>query len=155
MTIKEEFGEFKGLKVLLVGDIKHSRVAHSNIKIMERLGMEVITAGPESFKDEEFRFEKLDDMIPEVDIIMLLRIQFERHNNEMNLTKEEYNKQYGLTLKRVEKMKENSIIMHPAPFNRNLEISDEVVECNKSRIFKQMQNGVFVRMALIEKVLGN
>lgn len=151
MTIKEEFGDFKNLKVLIVGDIKHSRVAHSNIKVMERLGMKVYTAGPEKFKDSNLEFVELDKMIEEADVIMLLRIQFERHQDEMKISKKEYNQKYGMTIERMKKMKANAIIMHPAPFNRNLEISNEVVECKKSRIFKQMENGVFVRMAMIEK----
>jgi len=86
---------------------------------------------------------------------MLLRVQFERHNNQFTLTKEEYLNQYGLTIEKVNRMKKNAIIMHPAPFNRNMEISDDVVECRKSKIFEQMKNGVFVRMALINRVLNN
>ena len=84
---------------------------------------------------------------------MLLRVQFERHTESMKITKEDYHKQYGLTMDKVNKMKENAIIMHPAPFNRGLEIADEVVECEKSRIYKQMTNGVYVRMAAISMVL--
>ncbi len=155
MTIKEEFGKFEGLKVLIIGDIKHSRVAHSNIKVMERLGMEVYTSGPEEFKDEDFKFVNYEEMLPKVDVVMLLRIQFERLEKEMSMTKEKYNNLYGININRVKQMKENAIIMHPAPFNRNVEISDDVVECEKSRIFKQMQNGVFVRMAMIEKALND
>ena len=86
---------------------------------------------------------------------MLLRIQHERHENEMNMTKEEYHEKFGLNMERVNKMKEHAIIMHPAPFNRNVEIADDVVECSKSRIFKQMENGVFVRMAMLYKALEN
>lgn len=152
-TIKEEFGHFEGLKVLIVGDIKHSRVAHSNIKVMERLGMKVYTSGPEEFKDENLEFVNFDEYLPKVDIVMLLRIQLERHSEEMKIDKNEYNKKYGLNKENVNKMKENAIIMHPAPFNRNVEITDDVVECSKSRIFKQIENGVFVRMAMIEKAL--
>lgn len=85
---------------------------------------------------------------------MLLRVQHERHENKMQIKEEEYNKKYGLNKNRVNKMKEKAIIMHPAPFNRNVEITDDIVECSKSRIFKQVQNGVFVRMALINMVLG-
>ena len=155
MTIKEEFGKFEGLKVLIIGDIKHSRVAHSNIKVMERLGMEVYTSGPEEFKDEDLKFVNYEEMLPKVDVVMLLRIQFERLEKEMSMTKEKYNNLYGINMNRVNQMKENAIIMHPAPFNRNVEISDDVVECEKSRIFKQMQNGVFVRMAMVEKVLNS
>ena len=84
---------------------------------------------------------------------MLLRVQFERHTEDMQLTKEEYHRQYGLTMERVNNMKENAIIMHPAQFNRGIEIADDVVECEKSRIYKQMTNGVFVRMASISMVL--
>lgn len=153
-TIKEEFGHFEGLKVLIVGDIKHSRVAHSNIKVMERLGMKVYTSGPEEFKDEELEFVNFDEYLPQVDVVMLLRIQLERHNEKINIDAKSYNKKYGLNAENVSKMKEKAIIMHPAPFNRNVEISDDVVECSKSRIFKQIENGVFVRMAMIEKVLN-
>ena len=94
-----------------------------------------------------------ETIIPKVDVVMLLRVQHERHETGMTLTKEQYHAQYGLNKQRVDQMKENAIIMHPAPFNRNVEIADDVVECEKARIFKQMQNGVFVRMALIHKVL--
>lgn len=153
-TIKEEFGHFEGLKVLIVGDIKHSRVAHSNIKVMERLGMKVYTSGPEEFKDEELEFVNFDEYLPQVDVVMLLRIQLERHNEKINIDAKTYNEKYGLNVENVSKMKEKAIIMHPAPFNRNVEISDDVVECSKSRIFKQIENGVFVRMAMIEKVLS-
>lgn len=153
-TIKEEFGYFEGLKVLIVGDIKHSRVAHSNIKVMERLGMKVYTSGPEEFKDEELEFVNFDEYLPQVDVVMLLRIQLERHNEKINIDAKSYNKKYGLNVENVSKMKEKAIIMHPAPFNRNVEISDDIVECSKSRIFKQIENGVFVRMAMIEKVLS-
>ena len=72
----------------------------------------------------------------------------------MKIDKNEYNKKYGLNKENVNKMKENAIIMHPAPFNRNVEITDDVVECSKSRIFKQIENGVFVRMAMIERALS-
>lgn len=153
LTIKRQFGKFEGLKIAIVGDIKHSRVAHSNIKIMERLGMTVYTSGPEEFKEEGFNFVELDKIIDEVDIVMLLRVQHERHESLMHLSLEEYHRNYGLNMERVNKMKDNAIIMHPAPFNRGVEIADDVVECSKSRIFEQMRNGVFVRMALIQKAL--
>lgn len=153
-TIKEEFGHFEGLKVLIVGDIKHSRVAHSNIKVMERLGMEVYTSGPEVFRDPDLEFVDFEEYLPKVDVVMLLRIQLERHENDLNINKEEYNQKYGLNDENIKKMKESAIIMHPAPFNRNVEISDNVVESSKSRIFKQMENGVFVRMAMIEKAFS-
>ncbi len=154
LTIRQEFGKFEGLKVVIVGDIKHSRVAHTNFKVMQRLGMEVYTSGPEEYREEGFNFVEFDEIIGKVDVVMLLRVQHERHSEKMSETIEEYHNAYGLNKKRVEQMKDRSIIMHPAPFNRNVEIADDVVECEKSRIFKQVQNGVFVRMALINMVLG-
>lgn len=153
LTIKQEFGSFKGLKVVIVGDIVHSRVAHSNFEVMQRLGMEVYTSGPLEYKEEGFNYIDFDEILPQVDIVMLLRVQHERHNEDMQITKEEYHQKYGLTKEKVAKMKENAIIMHPAPFNRGVEIADDVVECEKSRIFKQMENGVYTRMALLHMVM--
>ena len=154
MTIYEEFGFFKGLKCCIVGDISHSRVAHTNIEVMERLGMEVYISGPEEYNDGSAKYLNFDEAIEYCDVIMLLRVQFERHSEKMQITKEEYHQKYGLTMERVNKMKKNAIITHPAPFNRGLEIADDVVECKRSRIFKQMSNGVFVRMSVLVHALG-
>lgn len=154
LTIRQEFGKFEGLSIAIVGDIKHSRVAHSNIDVMRRLGMKVYISGPEEFREDGYDFIELDEVIDKVDIVMLLRVQNERHTNLMKLSKEEYHTSYGLNMKRVNLMKENAIIMHPAPFNRNVEIADDVVECSKSRIFKQVENGVYVRMAMIDMALN-
>lgn len=153
LTIRQEFGHFDGLKVCIVGDIIHSRVAHTDIEVMERLGMEVYTSGPDEFKEEGFNYIDFDKAIKEMDVIMLLRIQHERLSSEMIMSKEDYNKQFGLNKDRVRAMKPSAIIMHPAPFNRGVEIDDDCVECEKSRIFKQMSNGVFVRMAAVERSL--
>ena len=153
MTIYEEYGKFEGLKCCIIGDISHSRVAHTNIEVMERLGMEVYISGPEEYNDGSAKYLDLDTALKEMDVIMLLRVQFERHNEKMSISKEEYHSKYGITMDRVNMMKENAIILHPAPFNRGIEIADEVVECQKSRIFKQMTNGVYTRMAVISRVL--
>ena len=153
MTIYEEFGHFEGLKCCIVGDIAHSRVAHTNIEVMQRLGMDVYVSGPEEFYDGTATYLPLEDAIKTCDVIMLLRVQFERHEEKMKISKEDYHLQYGLTMDRVNKMKENAIIMHPAPFNREVEIADSVAECEKSRIYKQMTNGVYTRMAVISMVL--
>lgn len=153
-TIQEEFGEFKGLTAVIVGDIAHSRVAHSNIRIMERLGMNVYISGPKEYSEQNLHFVELDEIIPKADILMFLRIQHERHEEDnLGISKEEYNKNYGLNIERVKMMKEKSIIMHPAPFNRNIEITDEVIDCPKSRICNQMENGVYVRMAILNNFL--
>ena len=90
MTIREEFGHFEGLKIVIVGDIIHSRVAHSNFEIMQRLGMEIYTSGPREFEEAGYNYVDFDSILPEVDIVMLLRLQHERHQNLMKLSKEEY-----------------------------------------------------------------
>ena len=153
MTIKEEFNTFKGIKVAVIGDIKHSRVAHTNIEVMERLGMECYISGPKEYEDDAYRFIDFEMALKTMDVIMLLRIQHERHLSESAMSPEEYHIAYGLTNERVSLMKDEAIILHPAPFNRNVEIADDVVECSKSRIFKQMRNGVYIRMALLLRSL--
>ena len=153
MTIYEEYGKFEGLKCCIIGDIAHSRVAHTNIEVMERLGMEVYISGPEEFNDGSAKYITVDEAIKTCDVIMLLRVQFERHTEKMGMSVEEYHKTYGLTMERVNQMKEHAIIMHPAPVNRGVELADEVVECEKSRIVKQMTNGVYIRMGVISQIL--
>ena len=157
MTIVQEFGDVKGLKVAIVGDIKHSRVANSNAHTLRRLGAKVFFSGPREWFDEgslmNGTYMDLDALIPEVDVLMMLRIQHERHNEKVNLKPEDYLKKYGLTKEREARMKPNAIIMHPAPINRGVEIDNDLVECERSRIFKQMKNGVFARMAILKKVL--
>ncbi|HAX73008.1 MAG TPA: aspartate carbamoyltransferase [Firmicutes bacterium] len=154
LTIYQEFGSFENLKIAIVGDIVHSRVAHTNIEVMRRLGMDVYLVAPEQFQEEGYTWHDIDAVLEEMDIIMLLRVQHERHDKGMNLTKEQYHQQYGLTVKREKQMKERAIIMHPAPFNRDVEIASDVVECSRSRIFKQMENGVYVRMAVLNRSLN-
>lgn len=151
LTIYDEFGHFEGIKVLIVGDILHSRVAHGNVKIMERLGMECKIAGPKEFLDSTAEVVDFDKGLKEADVVMMLRIQRERDAKLNSLTDDEYLSQYGLTKERVCMMKDNAIIMHPAPFNRGVELANEVVECSKSRIFKQIENGVYARCAILKR----
>ncbi len=153
MTIYEEFGKFEGLKCCIIGDIAHSRVAHTNIEVMKRLGMEVYISGPEEYNDGSAPYINIEEAINTCDVIMLLRVQFERHTEKMGMSVEEYHKTYGLTMDRVNQMKDHAIIMHPAPVNRGVEIADDVVECSKSRIVKQMTNGVYIRMGVISQIL--
>jgi aspartate carbamoyltransferase catalytic subunit len=159
LTIHQEFGEFAGLKIAIVGDISHSRVARSNADLLTRLGAEVIFSGPAEWFDNRSlnssRFTPIDEAIKEVDVVMLLRVQNERHQKKGSYTAAEYHQQFGLTLAREKQMKEHSIIMHPAPVNRNVEIADSLVECKRSRIFKQMENGVYVRMAVLKRSIEN
>lgn len=153
LTIRQEFGKFEGLKCCICGDISHSRVAHTNFEVMRRLGMEVVTSGPDMFMEEGMNFEPFETALKTSDIVMMLRVQHERHDGSVQFDKDEYHKNFGLTAENVAMMKENAIIMHPAPFNRGVEIADDVVECDKARIFKQMSNGVFVRMAVLKRAV--
>ena len=148
VTIYEQFNKFDNLNIAIVGDILHSRVAHGNLKVMERLGMNTCISGPKEFMDNSSKFIPFKDAISEMDIIMLLRIQRER-NAKKSMSDSEYLENYGLTMDKVNAMKKDAIIMHPAPFNRNVEIADDVVECPKSKIFTQMNNGVYARCSIL------
>ena len=157
MTIHQEFGKFKGLKIGIVGDVKHSRVANSNAVALRKMGAKVYFSGPEKWFDEgaiiNGTYLSIDDLVKEVDVLMLLRIQHERHDEKMKISLNNYHKKFGLTLEREKTMKENAIIMHPAPINRGVEIHDDLVESPRSRIFQQMRNGVFARMAILKDAL--
>ena len=157
MTIYQEFGKFKGLKIGIVGDVKHSRVANSNAQALRKLGAKVYFSGPEKWFDEgtiiNGTYQSINELVKEVDVLMLLRIQHERHGEKMKITLDNYHKKFGSTKEREKKMKKNAIIMHPAPINRGVEIDDDLVECKRSRIFKQMENGVFARMAILYTAL--
>jgi aspartate carbamoyltransferase catalytic subunit len=155
-TIYQEFKQLQGIKIAICGDIKHSRVAGSLMVAAEKFGMNLFLCGPETLvpkSNKPFIQEaNFDDIIPQVDAIMMLRIQLERHES-LELNREDYFRQFGLTVKRVERMRKDAIILHPGPFNRDVEIADEMVEHPQSRIFKQMSNGVYTRMAILEWAL--
>lgn len=153
-TIFEHFHHIEGLKVCIIGDILHSRVANSDYQALKMFGADVVFSGPEEFKREGFPFVDIDTAIAQSDVVMLLRIQFERLNLPMTITKEEYHENFGLTLKRYKTMKKDSIIMHPAPVNRGIEIDSSLVESEKSVIFRQMTNGVYVRKAALKRAFG-
>ncbi|WP_071459381.1 aspartate carbamoyltransferase catalytic subunit [Bacillus massilinigeriensis] len=160
LTIRQEFGSFKGLNIAIIGDTLHSRVARSNADLLTRLGANVVFSGPEEWFDKDrmpegSRFVQVDEAIVDADVVMLLRIQHERHDGSEKFDPKEYHAKYGLTVEREAKMKPGSIIMHPAPINRGVEIADCLVEVDRSRIFKQMENGVYVRMAVLKRALEN
>ncbi len=154
LTIYQEFNTFENIKVVIIGDVSHSRVAHSNQDAITRLGGCVKFSGPEEWMDDKENYMPIDEAVAWADVVMLLRIQHERHAESMKMSKEEYKEKYGLTYARLNMMKEHAIIMHPAPVNRGVEIEEDLVEHEKSRIFKQMQNGVLVRKAMIKKVFN-
>lgn len=154
LTIMQEFGKIEGLKIGIVGDVKHSRVANSGAGLFRRLGAKVYFSGPEFWFDEGMlvngTYMQFDNLVKEVDVLILLRIQHERHERSFNFRSEDYLKKFGLTKEREAMMKPTAIVMHPAPINRGVEIDSDLVECKRSRIFKQMQNGVFARMAVLK-----
>lgn len=159
LTIKQEFQNLEGLTVAIIGDIEHSRVARSTCFGLVTLGANVIFSGPECFRPQDTDLVQtstwlsVPEAIRQADVVMMLRVQGERHSNDINVTTADYLQQYGLTKEREKLMKSHAIIMHPAPVNRGVEIDASLVESPRSRIFKQVQNGVGVRMAVLEKIM--
>lgn len=157
MTIYEEYGHFDGLKIAIIGDLKHSRVAKSNMHMLKRLGAEVLFSGPTEWIDDSFKeygqYAAVDDVVCEADVIMLLRVQHERHESYNDALIATYLDQYGINELREKKMKPSAIIMHPAPVNRDVELQSSLVECERSRIVTQMSNGVYARMAILEAII--
>ena len=153
LTLKQEFGKLENLNILICGDIKHSRVAGSMIVAAQKLGMNLFFSGPEMLMPSNSKSSNLDDLLPQIDAVMMLRIQLERHEN-LEINPQDYHVKFGLNLNRLQGMKKEAIIMHPGPFNRGVEIADEIVEHEKSRIFKQVNNGVAARMAILEWVIN-
>ncbi|AIQ13875.1 aspartate carbamoyltransferase catalytic subunit [Paenibacillus durus] len=155
-TMIKTFGEIKGLTVSIVGDIMHSRVARSNLWGLTKMGAKVQFCAPENMKAPELMehapYVTIDEAL-KADVVMMLRVQLERHASGMLQSAEEYRRQFGLTEERASRLSPNTVIMHPAPVNRNVEIDDAVVESAKSLIFPQMSNGVPVRMAVIERAI--
>ena len=153
LTMYQEFGSFEGLKVVICGDILHSRVAASDKEALEKMGAEVRFAGPEIWRREGFTPVELDDVIEDADVVMMLRIQKER-GSAVDMSDEEYLERYGLNKARYNRMKDTAIIMHPGPITRGVEFDTELVEAPKSRYFKQIQNGVLVRKAVLKRAFG-
>jgi aspartate carbamoyltransferase catalytic subunit len=159
LTMRQRFGKLEGLKVLIAGDLRHSRVLGSHLYALPRLGAELMLAGPANMRcpaeqlPAGVRIVDFDEGIEEADVVMMLRVQLERHGEALFSSPEEYHHLYGLTLERAVRMKPEAVIMHPAPFNRGVEIHSDLVECPRSLIFRQVANGVAVRMAILEYVL--
>lgn len=160
MTIYQEFGHFAGLKIGIIGDIAHSRVARSNAELLTKLQAQVAFAGPDSWFPETFSqfgpHLSVDELVADADVIMLLRVQHERLSTEMEegFDAQQYHERFGLTKTRVARLQPQTIIMHPAPVNRGVEIDSDLVESDHSRIFKQMTNGMYMRMAIIADILS-
>ncbi|MCY3032839.1 aspartate carbamoyltransferase catalytic subunit [Aerococcus urinae] len=160
MTIYEEFKHFDGLKVAIIGDIKNSRVARSNAQLLNQLGSQVFFSGPEAWYDPQMdqygSYQDIDQLIDQMDVVMLLRVQHERHSDdplEKSFDPKRYHEKYGINLERYQKLQDHAILMHPGPINRDVELASELVESEKSRFVQQMENGVYMRMAILKSVI--
>jgi aspartate carbamoyltransferase catalytic subunit len=155
MTIRRTFGKLAGLRVAIVGDIYHSRVARSNVWGMKTMGMQVVLCGPPPLLPQHP--ESLDCMVTDnmdkalegADVVMLLRLQLERMGKGMVPSIREYRERYGLDMEKLERLPAHAIVMHPGPINRGIELASNVADCGRSVILSQVTNGVAVRMAVL------
>ncbi len=154
-TLKEKLGKISGLKVSIVGDIAHSRVARSNIWALTKLGAKVTVCAPKMLIPagiEEMGAKvtyDIDEALHDADAVNVLRMQFERDGEEAFPKQLEYFKNYGITNERLARLKKNIVVMHPGPINRGIEISSEVADGKNSVILEQVTNGIAVRMAVL------
>lgn len=155
-TMQQHFGSIEGLTVAIIGDIKHSRVARSNLWGLTTMGAKVLFCAPDNMKATDIEgatYVSLETAL-QADVVMPLRVQMERHEQGMITSETAYREHYGITLEREQQLADHAIIMHPAPVNRGIEIDDELVEHSRSKIFQQIANGVPIRMAVIERALS-
>ncbi len=160
-TILDRGKQLEGLRVAIIGDIAHSRVARSNVYLLSKYGADIVLCGPASLLPNELRqlaagvtlTTDMDEAIRDADVIMMLRVQLERQH-EAAFPAGEYFPFYGLRLEHLKLAKPDAIVMHPGPINRGREISSEVADSQRSAILNQVENGISVRMAVLERVLG-
>ncbi len=158
-TLREEFGSVQGRRVAIVGDILHSRVAHSTIAGLNHIGAEVVLVGPDFFLPMDYARRgvtierNLDAVLGSVDAIILLRIQRERFA-AMPMSDEEYIRRYQLNAQRLKSVPEQTIVMHPGPFNRGMELDDTVLQFAGWRYAMQVRHGVFIRMAVLDFLIN-
>ncbi len=161
MTIREHKKRLDGLKVAIIGDILHSRVAHSNILALQKTGSQVFVYGPSTLIPKDIEKmgakvgESMQETVADADVIMSLRIQKERQNDPLIPSFREYANLYGVNKKVVAMAKDDVIIMHPGPINRGVEMMPDVADSGRSVILEQVTNGVAIRMALLYLVMGN
>ena len=158
--MEEKLGSLEGKKIVIVGDILHSRVARSNAWGLQKLGVDVTLVGPPTLLPVEMdglgvkTTYDLNSALPGADIVMALRLQLERQKSGLFPSLREYSQLYGLTTERLKKTGKQSIVLHPGPMNRGVEISDDVADGVQALIEKQVTNGVAIRMALIYLLIG-
>lgn len=160
MTIREKLGTLQGVTVALVGDISHSRVALSNIYGLTKVGARVLVCGPTTLIPRHIEklgvevYHNVDEVIPQADVINILRLQLERQRKGLFPSLREYHNYFGITRERLEKASHPLLIMHPGPMNRGVEISSNVADSEHSVILEQVTNGVAVRMAVLYLLAG-
>lgn len=155
LTLRQHFGRIEGLTVAICGDIRHSRVARSNAKLLARLGAQVRLAGPPSLlPDDLSEGHSIDDAIDGADAVMMLRVQRERLDQDLGDAPGEYLGLYGLTADRLGRAAPHAVVLHPGPTNRGVEIADEVADGPRSLILRQVANGVAVRMAVLDLLIA-
>ena len=156
LAITIRFGRVEGLKIAICGDIRHSRVARSNAKLLPRLGAEVRLAGPPSLLPSDAPAMSIDEAIEGADVVMMLRVQRERLEEDLGDAPGEYLSRYGLTVVRLARAAPGAVVMHPGPINRNVEIADDVADDpERSLILLQVEAGVATRMACLELVTSS
>ncbi|MDD5132660.1 MAG: aspartate carbamoyltransferase catalytic subunit [bacterium] len=159
-TIRDKKGKIENQNVVIVGDILHSRVARSNIWALTKMGAKVTVVGPVTLIPahiENLKVKvayKLDDVLPNADVIYVLRVQRERQKQHLFPSLREYSELYGVDMDRLKKCKKDVIVMHPGPMNRGIEISSEVADSNFSVITEQVTNGIAIRMAVLYLLAG-
>jgi aspartate carbamoyltransferase catalytic subunit len=160
-TIRDHLGSLDGVRVAIVGDIAHSRVARSDVWAFSTMGAEVTLVGPQTLLPPTVEgwpvrvSHDLDATLPQVDVVYLLRMQRERMSEALVPSLREYSARFGLTARRVAKMGEKALVMHPGPMNRGVEIAADVAELPRSVVIDQVRNGVAVRMAVLYDLLGS
>ena len=158
--LREGSGDLSGIRVVIVGDVLHSRVARSNVWLLHTLGAKVTLVAPPTLIPNNLSGwpaqidYNLDNAIEDADVVMMLRVQQERMQASYFPSIREYSRRYGLDISRVNKMNKTGIVMHPGPMNRGIEISSEIADGARSMIVQQVQNGVYVRMAVLYLLLG-
>ena len=160
-TILDRRGALEGLKVAIIGDIAHSRVARSNVHLLSKFGVDIVLCGPASLLPAELKdlapgvrlTTDIREAIRDADVVMMLRVQLERQH-EAAFPASEYFRFYGLRLEHLDLASPDAIVMHPGPINRGRELSSEVADFQRSVILNQVENGVAVRMAVLERVIG-
>ncbi len=159
-TIRRRTGRLEGLRVVIVGDVLHSRVARSNVLLLHTLGAEVTLVAPPTLVPVGVEAwpaavsYDLDAVLPKADAVMMLRVQRERMSASFFPTQREYSRRYGLDRERMARLPDEAIVMHPGPMNRGMEIAAEVADSVRSTIVEQVSNGVSVRMAVLYLLLG-